>query len=47
MAQTWILTGSLENFLINVEYARPVGPPSSDGRDNVVYFRVVKFFSFF
>ncbi len=36
-----------QNFLVNVEYARPVGPRSSDGRDNVVYFRVVKFFDFF
>jgi hemolysin activation/secretion protein len=36
-----------QNFLLNVEYARPVGPRSSDGRDNVVYFRAVKYFSFF
>jgi hemolysin activation/secretion protein len=36
-----------QNFLVNVEYARPVGPRSSDGRDNVVYFRAVKFFNFF
>jgi hemolysin activation/secretion protein len=36
-----------QNFLANVEYARPVGPRSSDGRDNVVYFRLVKFFNFF
>jgi hemolysin activation/secretion protein len=36
-----------QNFLINVEYARPVGPRSSDGRDNVVYFRAVKYFSCF
>ena len=34
------------NFLLNVEYARPVGPRSSDGRDNVVYFRALKYFSF-
>ncbi|MGH7388704.1 MAG: ShlB/FhaC/HecB family hemolysin secretion/activation protein [Candidatus Rokuibacteriota bacterium] len=33
-----------DNFLLNVEYARPVGPRSSDGRDNVVYFRAVKLF---
>ncbi len=33
-----------DNFLLNVEYARPVGPRSSDGRENVVYFRAVKFF---
>jgi hemolysin activation/secretion protein len=36
-----------QNFLINVEYARPVGPRASDGRDNVVYFRAVKYFSCF
>ena len=36
-----------QNFLLNVEYARPVGPRSSDGRDNVVYFRAVKYFNFF
>jgi hemolysin activation/secretion protein len=36
-----------QNFLLNVEYARPVGPRSTDGRDNVVYFRGVKYFSFF
>ncbi len=34
----------VDNFLLNVEYARPVGPRSLDGRDNVVYFRTVKFF---
>lgn len=33
-----------DNFLLNVEYARPVGGPSADGRQNVVYFRAVKFF---
>jgi hemolysin activation/secretion protein len=33
-----------DNFLLNVEYARPVGPRSADGRENVVYFRAVKFF---
>jgi hemolysin activation/secretion protein len=42
-----VSVGVAQNFLVNVEYARPVGPPSSDGRDNVVYFRLVKFFSFF
>jgi len=36
-----------QNFFVNVEYARPVGPRSSDGRDNVVYFRAVKYFSLF
>ena len=36
-----------QNFLLNIEYARPVGPRSSDGRDNVVYFRAVKYFNFF
>jgi hemolysin activation/secretion protein len=42
-----VSVGVAQNFLVNVEYARPVGPPSSDGRDNVVYFRLIKFFSFF
>jgi hemolysin activation/secretion protein len=42
-----VSVGVAQNFLVNVEYARPVGPPSTDGRDNVVYFRLVKFFSFF
>jgi hemolysin activation/secretion protein len=37
----------VQNFLLNVEYARPVGPRSSDGRENVVYFRALKYFSFF
>ena len=33
-----------DNFFASVEYARPVGPRSSDGRTDAVYFRAVKFF---